>query len=302
MQHGRSGLKVESRPDGAGAPVRHSARQFWLNHPRVAHHYYQRGLIDGLHWRDWVRRAWGGPARLAVELGCGHGGELIRLVEQEYADEGVGIDLEPSRFGNRYEAAGGRVRLMAQDINDLTLSPNSCDLIFAVQSLHHYDNLEHIMETAAQALTPDGYFVLEAYAGPPRFQWTDDQLRFTSGLLGLMPVDLRRYPSGMEKRAEGRSAVEEVLRVCPGEAARSDMVVTLFHRTFRVLHQKELGGTIQHLLYSGIVHNFADNDPATDHLIDCVADIENALIGRGVLPSDFVLLVGGRRKGHKAYV
>lgn len=302
MRHGRAGLRAESRPDGAGAPNRNSLRQFWLNHPRVAYHYSRRALIDGLHWRDWVRRTRQGPVRLAVELGCEHGERLIQLVQQEYAEQAVGIDRDPSRFANRYEAAGGRVRLMAQDLDELSLPPNSCDLIFALHSLHHYENLEHIMQTAAQALTPDGFFVVETYAGPPRFQWTDDQLRFTAGFLGLMPAHLRRYPSGIEKRAEGRTTVDEVMRVCPGEAAGSNLIVPLFHRYFRVLHQQALGGAIQHLLYSGIIHNFPDHDPATDHLIDCVADLEYALIGRGVLSSDFVLLVGGKRKDIKTNV
>ncbi|MCZ2078186.1 MAG: hypothetical protein LC130_24710, partial [Bryobacterales bacterium] len=55
-----------------------------------------------------------------------------------------------------------------------------------------------------------------------------------------------------------------------------------------------LGGTIQHLLYSGIVQNFADGDPETDHLIDCIDGIERVLIDHGIIPSDFVLLVGRR--------
>jgi hypothetical protein len=57
----------------------------------------------------------------------------------------------------------------------------------------------------------------------------------------------------------------------------------------------QLGGTIQHLLYSGIVHNFPDNDEATDLMIDSVDAVESSLIGYGILPSDFMLLVGQKR-------
>lgn len=276
------------------ARARGGERLFWLNHPRVAHHY--NGRLSRVDWRNWMRKSLHGPAELAVELGCGQGAQIISLVESGFAKSGIGIDLAESRFGGMPEALEGRVKFLSQDVNQLILAPNSCDLIFAIQSFHHFENLEHIMRTVEQALTPRGLFVLEEYVGPARFQWTDLQLAFTERLLGLMPLHLRRYANGIEKRAEGRSSPEEVIRVCPSEAVRSDEIVPLFHHSFEVLRHEPLGGTIQHLLYSGIIHNFPDDDPPTDHMIDCVAELESMLIQLGVLPSDFVLLIGRKRQ------
>lgn len=243
-----------------------------------------------------MRESFDGAAELAVEPGCGQGAQIIGLVESGFAKSGIGIDLAASRFGAMPEALDGRVKFISQDVNQLALAPNSCDLIFADQSFHHFENLEHIMHTVEEALTPRGLFVLEEYVGPARFQWTDLQLALTERLLGLMPVHLRRYANGIEQRAEGRSTPEEVIRVCPSEAVRSDEIVPLFHQFFEVLRHEQLGGTIQHLLYSGIIHNFPDHDPPTDHLIDCVAELESMLIALGVLPSDFVLLIGRKRQ------
>jgi len=62
-----------------------------------------------------------------------------------------------------------------------------------------------------------------------------------------------------------------------------------------VLHHKKLGGTIQHLLYSGIVQNFPDDDPETDRIVDSIDGLESVFIGHGILPSDFVLLAGRKR-------
>lgn len=47
-----------------------------------------------------------------------------------------------------------------------------------------------------------------------------------------------------------------------------------------------------HLVCSGIVHNFPDDDPATDHLIDCVDGMERTSIEKGMSPSDFALPIG----------
>jgi SAM-dependent methyltransferase len=185
---------------------------------------------------------------------------------------------------------------MAADVNSIRLEESSYDLIYAVQSFHHFENFEHLFAEIHRALRPGGFCVLEEYVGPKRFQWTDTQLALIRHILGIMPLHLRMYAKGMEKNQEGRSTVEEVIQFCPSEAIRSDEIVPFFHRTFDVVHYNKLGGTIQHLLYSGIIHNFPDDDPATDHLIDSIDALESAFIEGGVIASDFALLVGRKRE------
>lgn len=266
-------------------------RQFWLNHPRVHHHYRRKALVEGLAWQPWVTRRFDGPPINALELGCGDGLGLERLVKQGLMQNGYGLDLEESR----YRASDDRVHFIAADVNSIELEENRYDLIFAHQSFHHFEALEHIMKTVNRALTPRGVFVLDEFVGPARFQWTSNQIAWTAHLLALMPRNLRIYTNGIEKREEGRSSVEEVIRVCPSEAIRSNEIPAQFALHFDPIAQLQLGGTIQHLLYSGIVHNFPDNDEATDLMIDSVDAVESSLIGYGILPSDFMLLVGQKR-------
>lgn len=275
--------------------ARTGERIFWLNHPRVAKHYYDKALVDGQQWQWWLPKALGRPANVALELGCGKGDGLASVWRAGAARQLVGIDLDETRFAAakaRLADAGDNVRFVAQDINQIRLEPSTYDLIYAIQSFHHFENLEHLFAEIHRALAPGGYCVLDEYVGPARFQWTDTQLALTRQLLGLLPRPLRIYRHGIEKREEGRSSVAEVVAVCPSEAIRSDEIVPLFHKTFQVVHHKNLGGTIQHLLYSGIVHNFPDNDEATDHLIDCIDGLERVFIEHRIVPSDFVLLIG----------
>ena len=268
-------------------------RMFWLNHPRVNHHYHRKSMFEGLYWQGWVKQQLGGPVGRALELGCGNGASLGRLVETGFITNGVGLDLEETRFSAA--RPDGRIGFIAADVNTLELEPESYDLIFALQAFHHFDAIEHIMRQVHRALKPNGVFVLDEFVGPARFQWTDAQLAWVGHLLDLIPAELRRYPNGVEKRREGRSTPEEVMRVCPSEAIRPTDIPTVFEQVFRPVAMQNLGGTIQHLLYSGIIHNFPDNDPPTDAIIDSIDAIETALIGSRVLPSDFMLLVGQRR-------
>lgn len=269
-------------------------RIFWLNHPRVYHHYHRKSLVDGLSWQQWVVRQLGGPAEMALELGCGSGAVLAQFLRGGIISNGVGLDLDESRFTSG--AGDNRLRFLAGDVNQIKLEPNSYDLIYALQSFHHFEELDAIMEQVRNALTDRGLFVLDEFVGPRRFQWTDGQLAVISQLLGLMPKHLRMYASGVEKREEGRSTPEEVMRVSESEAVRSDEIVPAFYRHFEVVHHRKLGGTIQHLLYSGIIHNFPDDDAEINHMIDCIDGIETTLIEGGVLDSDFAILIGTKRQ------
>ena len=273
----------------------HGERIFWLQHPRVSMHYKRRLLVEGVFWQEWIPKTLGQPAETALELGCGQGLSLARLLRESTARNLVGVDLDESRFAAIRQQLGpdaARARFVAADINRIRLEESSYDLIYAIQSFHHLENLEHIFAEIHRALRPGGFCVLDEFVGPVRFQWTDTQLALIRHILGIMPRHLRIYANGMEKNEEGRSTVEEVIRFCPSEAIRSDEIVPLFYKTFDVVHHNQLGGTIQHLLYSGIIHNFPDNDPATDHLIDSIAALESAFIDHGVIPSDFALLIG----------
>jgi SAM-dependent methyltransferase len=265
-------------------------RLFWLDHPRVTYHYYRKGEINGLQWQEWIISQFSGPAGIALELGCGSGASLTANLRRGLATKGIGVDLDLSRF-----TAAGNVETIASDLNTIQLERGRYDVIYALQSFHHFEAVEHIMEQVSAGLTDRGFFVLDEYVGPNRFQWTDLQLTWVGQLLALMSRNLRMYTHGIEKLAEGRSTPEQVMAVCPSEAVRSADLVKAFYENFEVVHHRNLGGTIQHLLYSGIVQNFPDHDPAIDHLIDCVDGIETSLIDHGVLPSDFVLLIGRRK-------
>lgn len=288
---------------GQGAEVDHwtevlsrakgGERIFWLNHPRVARLHFEKGLIDGLPWQNWVVGQLGRPAGVALELGCGDGASLAGFLRAGVASEGEGIDLPGRQFVSAPDIPN--IRFLTADLNQIELEANRYDLIYALQAFHHFEALEHIMAQVNRALTPEGFFILDEFVGPDRFQWTTLQLSVTAAMLGLMPKSLRMYANGVEKREEGRSTPEEVIRVCPSEAIRSSDIVPLFRRNFDVVCEKQLGGTIQHMLYSGIIQNFPDDDSEVDHIIDSVDTLESLLISLGVLPSDFVLLVGRKR-------
>jgi SAM-dependent methyltransferase len=299
----QAALAAESRKWGDHLQVEASREwHAWLDHPLVSRHYHARALLEGRPWEAWVAHRLGRPAARSLDLGCGAGEKSLTVYQSGSTLETHGLDISEDRI-----AAGERMRrahgipgeFRVADVNTAALPANTYDLIFSSHSLHHFIALEHVMAQVHDALTDDGLFILEEFVGPTQFQWTDQQIDVVKSLMALLPEELRMLRWGAVKPYEGRPTVKDVVAASPFESIRSAEIVPIFKRTFDVVEIRPLGGTLQHLLYNGIVHNFTlDRRDATDY-VQAIIDIEDAMIDSGLLPSDFALLVGMRRRSAK---
>ena len=270
----------------------------WIDHPLVAAHYQQLALLDGQRWEKWVASYLGHPAERSLDLGCGAGGKSILVYQQGGTRSVEGMDVSEDRI-----AEAERIReslkipgkFTVDDINASELPESKYELIFSAHSFHHFLELEHVMEQVHRALAPNGLFILEEFVGPTQFQWTDYQIEVTKTLLTGLPEDLRRLRWDAIKFMEGRPTVAEVVAASPFESIRSADIVPLFKRYFDIVALKPLGGTIQHLLYNGIAHNFKPDRAGVAEYVEAIYRVEDALIAANMLPSDFMLLVGKRK-------
>jgi SAM-dependent methyltransferase len=292
-------LAAESRKWGDHLRVEASGEwHAWLDHPLVSRHYRARGLIEGLPWESWAGHRLGRPAVRSLDLGCGAGQKSLSVFESGSTSETHGIDISEDRIAEaeRMRVAHGIPgEFRVADVNTAPLPPDTYDLIFSSHSLHHFLALEHVMAQVHDALTPDGLFILEEFTGPTQFQWTDRQIEVVRTLMEMLPNDLRMLRWGAVKPYEGRPTVEDVVAASPFESIRSAEIVPLFQRFFRVVELRPLGGTLQHLLYNGIAHNFTLDRADATACVQAIIDVEDALIDAKLLPSDFMLLVGMRR-------
>lgn len=289
-------LSAEGRKWGNHLAVEASREMHaWLDHPSVMAHYASRGRVDGASWKHMVSRHLGGPAERSMELGCGSATLSLELHALGATREVEGLDASPERIAEaetRRTASRVPGRFWAGDVNTLKLEAGRYDLIVSSHSYHHFLELERINEQVLRALTPGGLFILEEFVGPTQFQWTDAQIEVTKALMALIPERYRMLRWGAVKPYEGRPTVADVVAASPFESIRSSEIVPLFERSFRILHRRNLGGTVQHLLHNGIIHNFVPGEPEAERILRGVFEVEDALVDSGLLPSDFQLLVG----------
>lgn len=270
----------------------------WLHHPLILEHYKQSLMIENVPWQEYVVQRLGRAARRSLELGCGSNARSLEYFRTGIVESIEGIDIsaklisEAERLRQEIGAPGC---FWVGDVNVIELPPETYDLIFACHAFHHFLELEHILQQVHQALTPEGLFVLEEFVGPTRFQWTDQQLAVVQSLLRLLPEEFRMRRQGGCKNLEVRPDPDELQATSPFEAIRSAEIVPLFMEHFETVAALPLGGTIQQLLYNDIIHNFNPDDAQGQRYIEAIISVEDALIRAGLLPSDFMLLIGKRK-------
>jgi SAM-dependent methyltransferase len=275
---------------------------YWQSYILTAQHINR--AISGEPSVDWLtftkQRFFRKPVEVALSLGFGYGIVERVGIEQEIAERFEAYDISPEAVivaGEEAEKAGiaDRIEYAAADLNTITLEPGRYGAVFAAQTLHHIEALEHLLDQIRESLTPDGLLVVNEYVGPSRFQFPDEYLPLMDGLLAVLPESHRRsLKDGSVKEKASRPNAKEVYDVDPSESVRSDEIMGLIEERFEIVYRADFGGTLLQFVLSDIAGNFDPADPKDVAMIDLVCLYERTLIEQGVLPSDFVYLVAKR--------
>jgi SAM-dependent methyltransferase len=235
-----------------------------------------RALIIG-SGSGWLERAIAARGRFRSIVACDFAADSVARARAEMERAGL-QDIEYRVVDLEHEPLGGPY-----------------DAIFANDVLHHITNLEGLYERIRESLHPSGKFIFNEYIGPNRFQYSDHRLDIVNRYLRMLPDRLRynRYlGSTMTKR--DRPDAAHVAREDPTEAVRSEEVVPLARRYFRVDAEYPYGGSLLNPLLSEIILNFDENDPEDTRLLQVLCDAEDRLIRSGQLEPDFWIFVGSR--------
>src|SRR5262245_40848077 len=214
--------------------------QHWLQHPLVQERInFKIAGSPGMNRFEYFLSRYlkdKMPVERALTLGCGVG-ELERgLCHYNFAKSHEGVDLsdEAIRIASEQAQAAGlaHIQYRSADLNAIRLEANRFDVVFGISSVHHTERLEHLFAEVHQALKPGGYFFMDEFIGPDRFQWTDAQIRAINEQLNLLPKSLRRLISDRRKFKNKviRRRPEEIIASDPSEAVRSSEIVPLLSR------------------------------------------------------------------------
>lgn len=232
-----------------------------------------------------------------LELAGGRGDFAMALLEAGVAESVHMVDISDGALAVARDRADKRglegLSLELGDINEYRIS-ESYDVVAFSQSLHHIENLEGILGSAAACLENTGLLYVNDYVGPSRMQWTDTQMTIMNEILGNLPESRRKKlardgtPTDVAKDAVRRTAIETYLAVDPSEGVRSAEIDGVIRDCFSDVEKFPTGGTISYELFRLIAHNFDDGEDGMS-MVKLIMFFEKTLIDAGVLESDFAV-------------
>ncbi len=290
---GRLGADQVHRPEIA-------AETSWADSPLIRSKFINPRMSGSpdVNWLEWtVRNHLPPDTRRACTLGCGSGG-------LERHARSLGLQAEFDSFDISEQAltvARDEARRLGlqgihyrcADLNRLELPANHYDVVFGSHSLHHVEQLDGLFRTVRGGLVPGGLLAFDEYVGPRRLQWTELQLELANRVLAWLPEYLRedRVQPGVVKDRILRPSVEEVVAEDPSEAALPDQILPLARKYLEPVLQRDLGGTLAHIVLERIVGNFREDDEEALARLHGLFSLEAQLIEMGVLSSDFVFAI-----------
>ncbi|MCT9017149.1 class I SAM-dependent methyltransferase [Cupriavidus gilardii] len=274
------------------------------NAPSLAtmHAYYNRRVTGdpNVHFLQYFKDRYiaGRPNIRMASFGSGSG-HLERSLISNFGYECVAIDgyeLNPKLVdvsnSKAKEIGAHHLRYEVADLNAIQVPASAYDVAVFFHSLHHVENLEHCLDQVRTCLKPGGVLLLVDYIGKNRLQFTDEQLRYATTLLHLIPAKYRLSKDGKTtKSAASRQPVHEVIAEDPSEAVRSEDIIPTVEQRFERIEFHSLGGSVLNHVFKGIAGNFDESNQADLDMIRLLQGMEEWLERNGHVPPDFVFAV-----------
>ncbi len=229
-------------------------------------------------------------------LGCieGNPGPDMTLMETGCFDKIDVMDIAEGLLKKQRIIASEKkingIDYIKQDFNKFILQKKEYDVIWAIGTIHHIENLEHFFEQVQNALKDKGVFILREYIGPNRFQYSNKQLIIINEILSILPEKYKKQSDGNIKNIIERPNVAELIKHDPTESVRPEDIMPLMKERFEMVKLSYTGGTILQPLLSYIASNF-ENDKDAEAILNLLILLEKNLIENNFLPSDYVFCI-----------
>lgn len=277
----------------------------WLEHKTVLEFVHRRATgSPQKSTYQWFKESYfPQPAELALSLGCGLGGFertaiAIGLARRFQANDLSAGAIEKAKASALEAGMADKIEYSVANLNEIVLPPATYDAIFGISSVHHVFELERLFAQCRQALKPGALLFLDEYIGPSRFQTTPFVTDLINRLLAVLPPRYRTSQFTNDGRTIDcytPSTIEHFEKFDPSEAVRSGEIINALKLHFDIVEIRPYGGTILHMLMSGITGNFDENVDIDAVLIQIIATFEEALEEAGAIQSDFAAIVAKSR-------
>lgn len=150
--------------------MKNSKLRFLQNLKKPESSAYGRAQLRGMNNRYSLLSSWGFShvfftrKRLVLDVGCGGGKNLKRLLNQSKNINAIGVDqssesVKTSTRKNRRAIKSGRLQVVQGSVEALPFASNLFDLVTAIESVHYWD-IEKGVSEVYRTLKKGGQFLI----------------------------------------------------------------------------------------------------------------------------------------------
>jgi SAM-dependent methyltransferase len=167
------------------------------------------------------------------------------------------------------------------DFNEPRLPSQTYDIVFFHQSAHHVSKLEKLYSEILRSLKRNGLVYLDEYIGPSRFDWNDELI-----------APHRRFYARISPDARLQDPLSLPIHpIDPSEAIRSSEIISQLEHGFRILEQRNYGGSLLSVPFSAVDWTKEPSIGVTDLIA-----AEKEMLREG-MPSYHAIIVAGPKRG-----
>ncbi|MFY8004697.1 MAG: class I SAM-dependent methyltransferase, partial [Chitinophagaceae bacterium] len=134
---------------------------------------------------------------------------------------------------------------IAEDIHQYHLPSSFFDVVLFNSSLHHFHQIDKIIQKINNALLPKGKLIINEYVGPNRLQYSYHQLKAINNCLQLIDKPLRKmFLSSIYKNKYYGSGLLRMIISDPSECVKSEDILLVIHHYFTIVEEKAVGGNL----------------------------------------------------------
>ena len=258
----------------------------WMGHPYISSTFNKRiydfdsdlwgnGLFEVLK-RKYVRK--GRKFKKAISVACGNGRKEMDLVRNGLIDHIKLYELAKNRIeeGKKLAKRYGiedKVEFVYGDAFKLETTGEQYDLVLWLNAIHHMMDTRMAIEWSNDVLLPGGFFIMDDYVGPNRFQWSRIVMEYCNMARAKFPKSIfRRSEKFKKKRHQVMRVVDQnlVSGVDPSEAADSSRILEAISFSFPRREEFLYSSGVSTLALNDISSRILDEKyyPLIDHAIE----------------------------------
>jgi ubiquinone/menaquinone biosynthesis C-methylase UbiE len=216
-----------------------------------------------------------------LSIGCGTGQRELEFGAHPCFNKIDAFDIAQKVIDDAQKSALERgittCNFFVADVYNNALRYHDYDIVFFHSSLHHFKDVDGLLQNIKQKVKPGTLIIINEYVGANRFQFGTSRKTYLKQVYKTeVPAVLKTRKCGATKSRLYFPSWLRMIISDPSEAVESADIMPLLNKHFTLIEQKRYGGNLLTFILKDIAHGF--NAPEAKDTLTHLFELEDKLM------------------------